>query len=99
MLVEVEENGCVLTRTKSYLLALLLGAWVLSTEWLTACEQQGAWVEEADFLVKVGLGLGLHGLCCMALLRADVASLPGSRMRLTQFTMACPPCPPCVAAG
>ena len=60
VLVEVEENGCVRTRSKSYLLALLLGAWVLSAEWLTACEQQGVWVEEASFLVKVSGG-GLRG--------------------------------------
>ena len=92
MLVEVEENGCVRTRSKSYLLALLLGAWVLSTEWLTACEQQGTWVEEASFLVKVSrggvpgaggskeMGLGGRGGSRALGWRRRAAGRPGSRV-------------------
>ena len=57
VVMKVDRTRGPFQRTKSYLLGVLQGAWLLSDEWLEACNQEGAWVDEKPFLLQVPVGV------------------------------------------
>lgn len=55
-MVGLDAGGCVLSRTLKYLRAVVQGCWVVGWGWVQGSVAAGHWLEEVEFLAKVGGG-------------------------------------------